>query len=140
MKCILVQKCNIFSICFVGSYQKRDFLMSENLTTDVNDKNRNDDGFPTVTLAVILLICVWIVAGFTIAIYATISVLTAHFVSTFCPHCTSIQNEIRQSSSSQVCIRCSSQMKSNFILESSAIHMKSMLNCTKNEINLETAL
>lgn len=125
--------------------------MSDNFTTDVNDKirnsngssetdNQNNGGFSAVILAIAIVTCIWIVAGFTVAIYATLLLLTAHLVSSSRPNSTSNRYETTRTSSSQTSMLCSSRMNSNSILDSPHIQMKGTLNCTKNEIDVEITL
>ena len=112
--------------------------MSENITANVIDKNKNpsgssetdnenNDGFSAVILAITIVICIWIVAGFTVALYATLLLLTAHLVNSFHPHSTSNRNETMLTPSSQVCMRYASRLNSNSILDLSAIQMKGKL-------------
>lgn len=100
--------------------------MSEKTTTDVIDNdadNQNNDGFSAVIIAVILLVCLWIVAGFTVFKYVTLILLTVHFVNTFRLNSTSNRQETRINPSTQICARCSSRTNDDCVVHSLPVQM-----------------
>ena len=86
--------------------------------------NQNNNGFSAVILAVIVLACLWIVAGFTVFKYATLILLTAHFVNTFRLNSSSNHQETRIPPSRQICIHCSSRINNDSIFNVSTMQMK----------------
>lgn len=107
--------------------------MAENITTNVmengrnpkrttNVEDQNNEGFSAVILAVILLACLWMLAGFTVFKYATLILLVAHFIKTFRLNSISNHSETSTISSSQICARCSRGIGNDSILNSLPIN------------------
>jgi phosphatidylserine synthase len=105
--------------------------MSKTATTNINEKDKKSErttnmddqdnkGFPALIIVVILLACIWLLAGFTIFQYTAVIILVIQFVKTFNSNSTSNNNEINNSSLSQVCMECSRKTRNDTISASSA--------------------
>ena len=102
-------------------------------TTDVDNQNNND--FPKVIIVVVLLACLWMVIGFTVFKYATLTLIMAHFVKILRVNSTSNHNETRPTSLSQICRRCSSTIRNDSIYNSSSTNDDSTAIMVKGQFN-----
>jgi len=105
--------------------------MSENATTNMNEKDKkperathigdqDNESFPAFIIAVFLLACIWMLAGFTVFKYTIVIVFMAKFVEIMNSNSTTNNNETNTSSLSQVCMKCSSRMNNDTISHSSS--------------------
>jgi predicted membrane protein len=77
--------------------------------------NRNDQDFPSFIMAVIALVGIWMLAGFTVFQYTTAIVLVIKLVEMNNSNSTTNNKETNTPSSSQVCMNCSNEMRNNII-------------------------
>jgi hypothetical protein len=95
-----------------------------------NRSDQDNKDFPSFIMAVIALVCIWMLAGFTVFKYTAVIALVTKFVEIINSNSTTNNNQINTSSLSQICTNHSNEARNDIIsdLPATTIHHSTTIN------------